>query len=426
MKRLLVLVFCLFFMGCGNAGLEASSLQTVGLEPVGGRRLLAADAGNDVVAAIDALPPAESDFIYAKVYGWSDSNVPLTGTVEAAVQALASIVRQPKFGAHKLYLILSRLSPDSGQGFVSTFGQTLSAGDDTAVARAQDSLDALLSRSAIVSQNVEPIILQNLPAEISSIQEFHGLRILDPAFLPAAKRQAMINIRNLVPNANGGETIRKIIKVSDMQNYLNGTFDPEVGGSVAQLDQTDFLLTPAQFIAGLRLDYPGGFQGQTQVAALTFPQTADFQLSIPFSPVMGGAVTGQVYPFTGNGFTANVQAQAIPEFRMPAGVRTPLAEGAQLHLIDENGESRLQGTLNAQGQWTLNGTVLSRREARHTVRRHATYRGLPIWVSSTDGNDYRVSCEGYQPPDDFFRDMHQVGPLEYLGRVPVGDSELVI
>lgn len=424
MKRLLVLFFCLFLAGCGNDGL--AGLQAANPQPVGARRLLAAEAGTDVVAAIDALPPAESELIYAKISTWNDSNLPLTGTTKEAIQALAAVVREPQFGAHTLYLILSRLAPDNGQGFVSTFGKTLSAGVDTAAVRAQDALTALLSQSAVVAQNVEPIILQNLPPQISSIQEFHGLRILDPAVLPAAKRQAMIDIRNLVPSAGNGETIRKIIKVSDMQSYLNGTFDPEVGGSVAQLDQTEFLQTPAQFIAGLRLDYPGGFLGQTQVAALNFPQTADFQLSIPFSPVMGGTVTGQVYPFTGNGFTANVQAQAIPEFRMPGGVRTPLPVGAQLFLIAENGEASLQGTLNAQGQWMLNGSVLSRREARQAVRRHATYRGLPIWVSSTDGKDYRVACEGYQPPSDFFQEMQQVGPLEFVGRVPVGDSELVI
>lgn len=427
MKRLAVLLLSLLFFGCGNSGFGASGSDVIVDAPVSGRSLLAINSGNDVVAATDALPPQESGLIYATVVNWNDSNVPLTGTADAAFGAVATIVRDPDFGAHSLYLILDRLAPDNGQGFVSTFGQTLSSTPDSPDARAQDALTALLSQTSVVAQNVEPIIEQNLPPEISSIQEFHGLRILDPSFLPTAKRDAMIAVRNTVPDAQNGETIRKILMLSDMQNYLDGTFDPEVGGSVAQLDQTDFLVTPAQFIAGLRLDYPGGFAGQTQVASLTFPKNVDFDLAIPFVPAMGGTATGNVYPFTGTGFTSNVQAQAIPEFVMGGTSRTPLPVGSQLFLIAEDGTATLQGTLNAQGMWTLNGRTLSRDTGfpRQIVRRHAVYRGVPIWVSSTDGEEYWVASEGVPLPDGFFREISQIGPLEYLGRVSVDDPELL-
>ena len=305
-----------------------------------------------------------------------------------------------------------------------TFGGTLTSGIDTAEDRVVDSYTALLSQTNIVAQNVEPLIAANLPPEISSMAEFHGLRILNAAYYPSAVRAAMLEIRGLVPNAQNGEEIQKIIMLSDMQNYLNGTFDPEVGGFTAIRNQTDFLVTPAQYIAGLRLDYPGGFQGETQVGALVLPQDDTFEMVVPFSPAMGG-VTDQVYPFTGTGFTSNVQAQAIPEWIMPTGIRVPLPTGSQLFLVTEDGDRLLQGTLNAQGVWTLDQQVLSRRESREIVRKKATYRGYPIWVGSTDGQQYWVAYHGSNIPDDLFLEQRQIGRGEHLGRVDVTDSELI-
>jgi hypothetical protein len=423
--RYLILLLCLLLLGCGDSGFDGGTTSGGFSTPLSARNRLLIGTGNDVVASIDALPPNESDLIYATVGTWSDSNVSLTGTSDQAIQAVGTVVRSPQFGAHDLYLILNRLSPDNGQGFLVTFGGTLSSGIDTAVARSEDSFEALLSQTNVVSQNVEPLIEQNLPPQISSIQEFHGLRILDPGFLPPAKREGMLAVRGTVPNAVNGELIRKIIMVSDMQSYLDGTFDPAVGGFTAIENQTDFLVTPAQYIDGLRLDYPGGFQGQTQVAALSFPQTPDFEMIIPYSAPMGGMVD-QTYPFTGTGFTSNVQAQAVPEFNMPSGERTPLPVGSQIFLITESGDAQLQGTLNAQGLWTLNRQILTRQAPRQSIRRHAVYQGYPIWVNSTDGQEYWVACEGSDIPGDLFDNMRQVGPGEYLGRISVSDPELTI
>jgi hypothetical protein len=425
MRQLRILLLCLLLVGCGNSGFGAEATDTGFASPASGRTQLLLGAGNDVVALIDALPPNESGRIYTAVATWSDIDVALTGTADEAYQAVGVIVRSSEFGAHALFQILDRLNPDSGQGFVVAFAGTLTQNIDTAEERALDAFEALLSETNIVAQNVEPIIEQNLPPEISSIQEFHGLRILNPLFLPEAKRAAMLTVRGTVPEAEDGETIRKVLMVSDMQSYLNGTFDPEVGGFTAIANQTEFLVTPAQYIAGLRLDYPGGFEGQTQVATLNFPQTTAFEMFIPYSPALGGVVD-QLYPFTGTGFTSNVQAQSIPEFHMPLGTRTPLPVGSQLFLITENGDAQLQGTLNAQGTWTLNRQVLTRQASRQSVRREGTYRGYPIWVSSTDGEQYWVAIEGATVPDGLFRDMRQVGPGEYLGRVDVGDADLVI
>lgn len=424
MFRLSILLLVLFLTGCGDSDVNTNGVSAVLVPPASGRSQLAVFGGDDVVAAIDALPSNESELIYSDTGRWSSANLALTGTADDAYRGAAAIVRDPQFGARGLYEILARLQPDTGQGFVVTFGGTLNSGVDTARARALDAYSALLSQSNVVAQNVEPLIAANLPPEISGMAEFHGLRILDPTYLPTAKRDAMLEVRGLVPNAEEGEAIQKIVMVSDLQNYLNGTFDPEVGGFTAIQDQTAFLVTPAQYIAGLRLDYPGGFQGETQVGALVFPQNDTFQMVVPFSPPMGG-VTDQVYPFTGTGFTSNVQAQAIPEWTMPPGPRIPLPVGSQLFLVSENGDRQLQGTLNAQGLWTLNQQVLSRHEPRQTVRRSAIYRGYPVWVSSTDGEHYWVAYHGSEIPEDLFIEQRQIGHGEHLGRIGADDSALV-
>lgn len=424
MLRFGVLFLLLFLTGCGNSTFDNDGVSGGVVSPVSGRSQLAIFGGDDVVAAIDALPPNEAQLVYFESGQWSSGNVPLTGTAEDAYRGAAAIVRDSQFGARGLYEILARLQPDNGQGFVVTFGGTLNSGVDTARARALDSYSALLSQSNVVAQNVEPIISANLPPEISGMAEFHGLRILDPTYLPAAKRDAMLETRGLVPNAEIGEAIQKIIMVSDLESYLNGTFDPEVGGFTAIQDQTAFLVTPAQYIAGLRLDYVGGFQGQTQVGAMVFPQDDTFEMVVPFSPPMGG-VTEQDYPFTGTGFTSNVQAQAVPEWIMPPGPRVPLPVGSQLFLVTENGDRQLQGTLNAQGMWTLNQQILSRHQPRQTVRRSADYQGHRIWVSSTDGEHYWVAYHGSEIPENLLIDQKQIGRGEHLGRLRVDDAELV-
>lgn len=412
----------LFLGGCGSSFDDAGAPTPTAPQGLDGRSFLVSQTGADVISAIDSLPSSEALLIYNTVGRWSDSNPTLSGTRTQAANALSVIVRQSGFGAPALYEILKDLQPDNGQGFVVSYGQTLAPGDEVAVARTSDSLDALEAASLRL-QAVDPVVEANLSPEISSMAEFHGLRPLDPAALTTGKRGGMQNVRQVVPTARLGASIRKVIKVADMESYLDGTFDPEVSGSVAVLDQTDFLVTPAQLIAGLRLDYPGGFSGETQVAELVFPQLPSFELLIPFSAAMGGVRSGD-YPFTGNGFTSNLTAQTVPEFIMPLGPRTPLPDGTQLSLVEQDGRRVLQATLN-QGVWLGSAITIPRQLSRRSVARTATYKGVPIWVSSTDGKDYWVACQEFKVGDRLFEHMRQVGPREFLGRIDVNDPKLV-
>lgn len=187
----------------------------------------------------------------------------------------------------------------------------------------------------------------------------NGLRILDPADIPPRKQEAVRLARLAVPAPNPGDTIQKIIRLADLESYLDGTFPPTVGGAVAVYSQVEFLRTPEQLISGLRLDYPGGFQGETRAGALLFPLPADFQLKIPFAPALGGdAAPNLLYPFTGTGFTAYVGGRLVPELSPDSPTRLPLPVGTQLVEIDESGQRILRATLGPEGTWLLEKVTL--------------------------------------------------------------------
>ncbi len=417
----------ILFLGCGSTFDESPTLSTnttgPAQQPTEGRALLATEGGVDLLASIDALGPERAETIYGAVGSWSNSNFTLTGSIQQAVVALAVIVRAPNFGATALFDLIGELQPRPGQGLIVAFGQTLAPGDPAALARAADSLTALRAAPIPSPGPVAPIIAAHLEPAFANMAEFHATRILAPEAMPPGKRAALQDLRFKVPGSETGQIIQKVIRVSDMQSYLDGTFDPEVGGSISLKDQVAFLITPAELIAGLRLDYPGGFQGQTRVAELLFPQTDDFEIFIPFSVAMGGVVGGD-YPFTGTGFTSNTDRQVIPEFHMPLGERVPLPQGSQLLLILENGESLLQATINENGEWDRIEQTTERRPSRRKIAQKASYKGTSIWVSSTDEVDYWVTCEQREVPSDLFKGMRQIGPKEFFGRISVDDPEL--
>ena len=134
-------------------------------------------------------------------------------------------------------------------------------------------------------------------------------------------------------------------------------------------------------IEGLRLDYPGGFAGETRVAQLTYPQTPSFTLLIPYSAAFGGTQTGD-YPLTGNGFTATVAASAIPEW-----VLADLAPGSTLLEVDEQGQRILRGTWTGAA-WAIPAgqSIQERVPPRERVDRPATCR-VPRFELGADPKD---------------------------------------
>ena len=426
MRHLLMLLLALFLAGCGadfapTSPAVSSNQNTYAL----GRAILVQNADTDPVKAeqvaqsIDGLGSVKSQQIYASIAQWSNGQPELTGTLRQACGGVESIVNTSQLGASAVYTFLSLLRPDAGQGFSTSMGSTLNPLDPLTVQRAQDALTAMVAPPINTALNA--LVTANLGSNLSSLVEFQGLRILDPAAMPRLKRAGLASTRLAIPLPVVGTPIEKAIKIADMNNYLNATYDPTVGGFAAVTDQVTALVTPRQIIDGLRLDYVGGFQNETSLALLLFNDTVNMTYVVPFAPAMGGVFNQSPYPFTGTGFTSCVEARTVPEISQPPGTRTRLPVGAQLVEVDPSGARFLRGVLASNGTWTL---TVPRELARTPLDRTATYKGVIINLTSSDGEYYWVGSFGVTLPDQFFVQMRQIGHLEYLGKIRVDDPEL--
>jgi hypothetical protein len=409
------LAVSLLASGCGDST-ELPPLATGGaVDSVAqGRQVLSRFEGPAVVAAIDALPADQSRLIYLNISLWNDSNINLTGSVEQACDAVG-VISESVFGPAAVYELLSRLT-DNGQATVLSFGRNLDPLVEEGEARCDDSLAA--SGAPQSSTNRNPEVISLLGPEVNTMTKFHALRQLLPGTLPEGQRAALKAIRESLTYPANGQQIQKVIMLEDMENYLDGTFDPMVFGFQAVLSDVDNLQTAADLIEGLRLDYPDGFQGQTTVAALVWFQDPTFTMIPPYRAANGGDRTDP-YPFTGNGFTATNRGNAIPEWILPpAGVA--LQNGTQLFTVDNQGNRQLQATLQ-NGNWVLAKGVVPA-STRERVGRFASYKGNQVYLISKDSEFYHVNAMG----DLGLIDQRHVGPAEYRGKIRLDDPELTL
>ena len=95
----------------------------------------------------------------------------------------------------------------------------------------------------------------------------------------------------------------------------------------------------------LRLDYGGSeFNPATDkcVGVIKFKTPDISEIEIPYSQAMGGNAVGGP-PFTGNGFTAATNGQAIPEFLCNG--RVALNDG-ELYMVTKDGAEILVAVYN--------------------------------------------------------------------------------
>ncbi|MBN9420425.1 MAG: hypothetical protein J0I12_33560 [Candidatus Eremiobacteraeota bacterium] len=396
------IAFALLLAGCGSESPPSISAAPPTLD--GRARLLQMAPAS--VPAIDALG-VDALLVYADVAAFSNANPALTGTIAQAVDGVEGTVRD--FGAARLAALLASLSPDNGQSLCSSVAGNLDSATPSGADRCRDSLAVVGLSPQNGGRN--PEVQARLSPDLNSLAKFHSLRLLWPAGVPPQQRQALKQLRDSLTYPVEGTPLQKALKVADMNRYLNGTFDPRVSGFAAVSSDVASLTTPAQMIEGLRLDYPGGFQNEVQVAILQYHQLSSFTMSTPYSPANGGTRTDD-YPFSGTGFTATTQANAIPEWTLPAG-GVPLQSGDTLTLLQADGTRVLQATFQG-GHWlSPNGTPLTRRQGRTTVEQWTVYQGHRLFVTSQDAS-YR-----YVLSDAAVLDLEQVGLGEWRGRIPL-------
>lgn len=300
---------------------------------------------------LSSLARPRAERISGCISEWSDARVEVTGTVAQAREALAYVLAQPELGPAAVASVVDRLSPSSAQAFLIGLAGTDRGGHPWSRARAKDALTAL--NAPLWHDGLDEQVERGLVG-LESLHELNGLRILDMACLPVAKRYAVRHARLCVPAPNPGQKLQKIIKLKDLEKYLSGEYQPTVGGAVASYEQVAFLRTPSELIAGLRLDYPKGFAGESEVGALVFPRPAEIRLIVPFDALLGGSPkTELVYPFTGTGFTATVGGRLVPELSVLSSERLPLPAGTELYQVSGNGARLLRGRLAADGKWLV-------------------------------------------------------------------------
>ena len=143
--------------------------------------------------------------------------------------------------------------------------------------------------------------------------------------------------------------MQKVIKGSGIDNFVSQNRD--IRGFVAKQGDagTEVFGTSDEMIEGLRLDYDGGFQGETSVGVVEwdFDDTA-MSVDIPRSAEFGGDVVNAKYPFVGNGFTATKSGRLVPEYELLDRAIPP--EGAKLYELAQNGNKTLRAIFS-NGAW---------------------------------------------------------------------------
>ena len=409
----LAIAACFLISGCGGSPSENFSAPSQSSPAADGRARLLAQSGQPAVNSIDSLGGPSAQFVYSDIARFSDANPDLTGTIQQACQGLG--LSAQLFGPNLVSALLFSVSPDSGQSLCSSLNGNLDPATPDGFSRCRDAFTVVGASQQSGGRN--PEVQSRLSPELSTMPKFHSLRLLWPGAVPPAQRAVLKQLRDSLTYPPNGTPVQKVLKVSDMTKYLNGTFDPRIFGFQAVVSDVASLTTPAQIIEGLRLDYSGGFQNETQLGILSYQQRPGFTLTPPYSIANGGTRT-DAYPFAGNGFTATVKANAIPEWVLPsAGIE--VQEGDTLTLVQADGSRVLQATFQS-GHWVdPMGTILSRQQTnRARVHEWIQYQGHSLLVLSQD-DQFRYVYSDQALPSGFLLDQVQVGPSEYRGRIPL-------
>jgi len=415
MKRSLLplgIACLLAISGCGGGSSDSfSSAPNISPSSDGRARLLA-QSGQPAVVSIDSLGSAAAQFVYTDVANFSDTNPALTGTIQQACQGLG--LSTQLFGPNVVYALLISISPDTGQSMLSSLNGNLDPSTPGGFSRCSDAFAVVGAPQQNGGRN--PEVQSRLSPDLSTMPKFHSLRLLWPGAVPSAQRAVLKQLRDSLTYPANSTPLQKVLKVTDMNKYLNGTFDPSIFGFQAVVNDVASLITPAQIIEGLRLDYSGGFQNETQVGILTYRQQPGVTLTTPYSIANGGTRTDP-YPFAGNGFTATIKANAIPEWILPSS-GISVQEGDTLTLVLADGTRVLQATFQS-GHWVdPMGNILSRRLSnRVPVHEWTQYQGHSLLVMSQD-DDFRSVYSDQTLPQGLLIDQVQVGPSEYRGKIP--------
>lgn len=318
------------------------------------------DPGSHIVSKatadklLDLSDAAGRKRVFDHVHAWTEANPSLTGSLSEACDGVRRWVDNAGLGAQNLAEATGKLGPEASQGYIRSAGKTLDAVDGKGLERVKDSLESL--KAVPKTGGVDDVVRQNLGGGIDTIEDFHALRNLDPDQLTTAQKAKLKAIRDAIPDPADGEWISKVVPPDQIDLYLNGTYAPITGGCIAKRSDIAHLSTTDELCVGLRLDYelPDGtkpFEAVSTVGVLEFPKTSSCGINKGYGPAFGGPDPSK-YPYTGNGFLATRNGQALPEYHSgfnPDGTvkRFAIPHGAELYEVDQAGNKTLRGIYDA-------------------------------------------------------------------------------
>ena len=221
----------------------------------------------------------------------------------------------------------------------------------TAAAKGQFSREALQAQRSFMDDL--PGILKQFGM---SMQQFHELRMRLAEKLSDDEIKTIWQIRNLVPPPTKATIMQKVIPKADIERYILKQWNSIPGYITKAVDVTQ-LSNYRDIYNSLRLDYSGSKflpGNDTSLGVIRFRTTNYDNIAVPYSSTMGGSLY-QAWPFTGNGFTAATNGQAIPEYITPYENPVSIMEGAEMYEIYHDGTEVLRAVFKNGKFVTLGG-----------------------------------------------------------------------
>lgn len=170
-------------------------------------------------------------------------------------------------------------------------------------------------------ENIELILYK----QRITLDEFNAIRIKVASELTYNQRKIMLNIRESVPKVDNETILQKVFDGGKIENYLkeDGPWNT-VGGFITRVEDVKNLRTLKEVYDGLRLDYnnnPFNLELDKDYGVIRFKVDNPEKISMPYGPDMkevGAKLPINGFnpsqdPFTGHGFTKDINGNIIPE-----------------------------------------------------------------------------------------------------------------
>ncbi|MBF2568377.1 hypothetical protein IA939_02970 [Listeria welshimeri] len=209
-----------------------------------------------------------------------------------------------------------------------------------------EQLDVVLKKSFDIGKHVD----DSMKRFGMTLEDFQTMKLKPVSELSDLEVKVMKEIRYAIPGLDENTLLQKVIPISDIDIYLSGKFNYEIGGYVAKANDAKNISSYEDIVETFKLTYldasgnrvfPDGGDGY---AIIRFNSTSVDEASIPYGEVFGGNNSDGI-PCTLNGFTGSENGMIIPEWKFNGYYRPEM--GAEIITVI-NGEETIVGIFNGE------------------------------------------------------------------------------